>query len=457
MHTMSRLCSASFVLGLLRFCNGSPSPLENTLSGSVENLTPLLSIPTHEIDGVNGGLHVIRDHSSGLVLGDHLVRVREALSTESHEVTFVIQQKNIEKLRSVFHEVSDPAHPNYGNHLTQKEIIDLTSNPESYEEVLTYLKASGAEIMPASPSKVFITARAPLSLWERMFDTKFDVYSIRSDQKSFESHPVGQNKTTFIRALKYSVPLSLDAHVAAVKSIVETPMELLRSQSQTPVKLTNSVDKSHFSETSRLAAGYVTPQLFNDMYNIKNNTGHPRATQTAVQGFGQVFSPEDLAYFQEVMYLPNQPMTLSINAAAHTKPASYCRDYGMDVCAESNLDFQYMIAVAAAPTPTWHVYNDEVYLSSWLLKWIYGSSPPPLVMSFSYGYEETYITAEEKDLFDQAAMMMGAMGVTILIASGDDGACNPKGRYNPGQCAYRPTFPNTSPYVTSVGGTQVIQ
>ena len=419
----------------------------------MENQTPLLKIPTHEVDGVSGSLHVIRDHSSGLILGDHLIRVREALSTESHEVTFVIQQKNTEKLRSIFHEVSDPAHPSYGNHLTQKEIIDLTSNPESYEEVLSYLKASGAEIMPASQSKVFITARASLSLWERMFDTKFDVYSIRLDQKSFENHPVD---TTFTRALTYSVPLSLDAHVASVKGIVETPIELIRGHSQTPVKLANSVDHSRFSEASRLEYGYVTPQLFNNMYNIKNNTGHIRATQTAVQGFGQVYSPEDLANFQEIMYLPIQPMDVSINAAAYTKPASYCRDHGMDVCAESNLDFQYMIAVASTPTPTWHVYNDEVYLSAWLLKWVYSSSPPPLVMSFSYGYEEAYITAEEKNLFDQAAMMMGAMGVTILIASGDDGACNPKGRYNPGQCGYRPTFPNTSPYVTSVGGTQVI-
>ena len=452
MAMLSWLYCTSVILGLLRLCSGSPSPLADAMYGHEENLNLLHHVPSHEVDGVNGGLHVMRDDSSGLILEDHLIRVREALSTESHEVTFVIKQRNMDKLQSIFHEVSDPANANYGNHLTQEEIIDLTSNPESYEEVLTYLKASGAEIMPSSYSKVLITARGKLSLWERMFDTKFDVYSIRSD-KSYESHSDNNNKTTFTRALKYSVPLSLDSHVAFVKGTVDTPPELIRSHLPTPVSHSSSADHSHFTEATRLAGGFVTPQLLNDAYNIQDNTGHPSATQAIVAGFGQVYAPEDLTSFQSFMRLPIQAVDRSINGASYTKSAAWCQQNNLDICAETNLDIQYMMGMAA--TPTWHIYNDERDLSSWLVRLVYSPTPPPLVISFSYGYEEGYITRDEKRLFDQAAMMLGTMGVTIVIASGDDGGCNPKARGNPSQCAYRPSFPNTSPYVTSVGATQV--
>jgi subtilase family serine protease len=50
---------------------------------------------------------------------------------------------------------------------------------------------------------------------------------------------------------------------------------------------------------------------------------------------------------------------------------------------------------------------------------------------------------------------MGARGVSVLVASGDSGA---NGRTN-GGCSYpetRPDFPASSPYVTSVGGTELV-
>ena len=45
--------------------------------------------------------------------------------------------------------------------------------------------------------------------------------------------------------------------------------------------------------------------------------------------------------------------------------------------------------------------------------------------------------------------------VTILAASGDDGAPGNQARNNPNRCGYYPGFPASSQYVTAVGGTQV--
>ena len=50
-------------------------------------------------------------------------------------------------------------------------------------------------------------------------------------------------------------------------------------------------------------------------------------------------------------------------------------------------------------------------------------------------------------------MKLSAMGVTILAASGDDGAPGRQARSDPALCGYDPFFPSSLPYVLSVGAT----
>merc|ERR1719253_1066494 len=49
-------------------------------------------------------------------------------------------------------------------------------------------------------------------------------------------------------------------------------------------------------------------------------------------------------------------------------------------------------------------------------------------------------------------MKLGAMGVSVFVSSGDDGVAN-FGCTSASQCAYNPSYPATSPYVTAVGAT----
>lgn len=45
--------------------------------------------------------------------------------------------------------------------------------------------------------------------------------------------------------------------------------------------------------------------------------------------------------------------------------------------------------------------------------------------------------------------------VTVMVATGDDGASSFLTRNNPKFCGYHPDFPSASPYVTAVGATMV--
>jgi len=49
---------------------------------------------------------------------------------------------------------------------------------------------------------------------------------------------------------------------------------------------------------------------------------------------------------------------------------------------------------------------------------------------------------------------LGLRGITVIVASGDDGVANFDARGNASACGFSPSFPATSPYVTAVGATQ---
>mmetsp|Transcript_11509 Transcript_11509/g.11152 ORF Transcript_11509/g.11152 Transcript_11509/m.11152 type:complete len:685 (-) Transcript_11509:48-2102(-) len=107
-------------------------------------------------------------------------------------------------------------------------------------------------------------------------------------------------------------------------------------------------------------------------------------------------------------------------------------------------------------SPTTYWYTDLSW-ANWLVT-VANTVDPPLVFSISYGQEEQTLTTSELDAFNTEAIKLGVMGVTIVAASGDDGANSRSVRVNRGgTCGYVASFPASSPYVTAVGATQGIE
>lgn len=103
--------------------------------------------------------------------------------------------------------------------------------------------------------------------------------------------------------------------------------------------------------------------------------------------------------------------------------------------------------------PTWFVststlanHGQEDFLS-WLVL-LLNTTDNPLVHSISYGDYEDTIPHEFVNRCDEDFMKLGIAGTTILFASGDDGV-NCRGVSE----KFRPNWPASSPYITSVGGT----
>merc|ERR1712176_1454911 len=75
-------------------------------------------------------------------------------------------------------------------------------------------------------------------------------------------------------------------------------------------------------------------------------------------------------------------------------------------------------------------------------------------MGISYGSIEPEVASSVATTFNTEAMKLGAQGVTIFVSSGDDGVANFQARGDAATCAYTPSFPAISTYVTAVGATQ---
>ena len=342
--------------------------------------------------------HVFREFAAGLSSRTDLVKKERVAHDHIHEVMFAIQQKNVARLTRLLHQISDPDSKNYGNHRTRIEIEEVTSNPESRNFLLQFLHDAGATTTSESIFGEYISAQAPVSLWEKMFNTQF-----------YKFHHISENSddvVELVRAEMYSVPTALHEHVASVFQTVQMSQKKWGRPVVLLSKNSTSVIQNH------VELGVLTPEKLNVYYGIKNNIGSSSSSQAAIQSLNQFVSPKDLTLFQEAFKLPRQNVTKFVGGG---KDDFICTIIP-ETCAEGNLDMQYLMSISQG-TPTMNLYTDLNNFSGWLLA-VANLVNPPLVVSISYGASEASITASEFDAFNLQAIKLGLMGVTILVSSG---------------------------------------
>jgi subtilase family serine protease len=231
------------------------------------------------------------------------------------------------------------------------------------------------------------------------------------------------------------------------------------------------------------------------------NENRKQVTQAIYSTIGQTVSPKDLATFQRLFKLPQPYHNISLFLHGHVDDYA-CWD-SIESCTEANLDFQYLIStttpieeveeavedlkgsvqpgedpaedhIAAASRKkdveivTISYYDDSASWTNWLLDIASMSDSdadstsdassmtfPPKVISISYGSIEYYLLPSTKRLFNIEVMKLGLQGVSVIAASGDDGVAGFGLLSQRTICGYYPTFPASSPYVTTVGGTMV--
>lgn len=352
--------------------------------------------------------------------------------TISHDVVFVVAPKNMDQLERVLYDVSSTHSPNYGKHWSRKEVEDLTHNKEGHELIMKYLRDNHVTVTKVSSYGNYIHARAELSKWETLFATEFHQYQLAHLDRPLH------------RCLSVSLPTELIPHVQGIFNTVQFPHPWKRNRREVDAATLNLWESEAFQSTSY--AGYVYPGLINQYYNVTNNTASFRVSQAVYESLNQQMSPSDLTYFQNFFHLPVQPITRDVGGNANDAKCDG------NTCGEANLDIQYLMGIAQhANTTFW--YTDD-----WMFGWIVSvgdSDFPSDVYSISYGGQETGLESSYTSSFNNEAIKLGTMGVSLLVASGDTGAPGSYGNQGTKYCGYNPQFPASSPYVTAVGATMV--
>ncbi|KAF9534131.1 subtilisin-like protein [Crepidotus variabilis] len=400
-----------------------------------------------------------------------------------HTITLRIglPQPNFHVLESHLYEISDPDHERYGNHLTKEEVEDLVRpHPDSLDAVNEWLYSAGfaAEEINRSPAHDWVLLTIPVSKAEDILDTTYHVWTHTASGDSL------------IRSTRYSLPRHLHDHVELVQPTTmfgRTKRE--RSHIFAPFKAEDEdededEDAAIFStqtDTS-LASGSIDPSCnttitVSCLLQLYNATGY-EALNKSNNSIGITGYLEEYANLQDLQsfYSEQRPDALnssfnfvSIKDGLNSQNLSEAgEEAGLDVQFAFGISFPvpgtFWSTAGRPPFQTEEGYDEnsnEPY-QDWLDS-LLGSKEIPLVISTSYGDDEQTVPKSYALRVCAGFAQLGARGVSLLFSSGDagvgDGESDPAKQTcftNDGtnQTRFRPAFPASCPYVTTVGGTE---
>jgi tripeptidyl-peptidase-1 len=193
----------------------------------------------------------------------------------------------------------------------------------------------------------------------------------------------------------------------------------------------------------------VGPSTLFTTYNIPSQAVANAGATSGLFEAGQYFVPLDIQEFQANFSIIANPVA---NVVGNNDPTQ-CSN--INNCAEAELDIQYLLAMAQSSQLTFWSINpqSQTPFLDWIMM-VSAMSSPPSVHSISYGEVESQGDAGVMKRFNAEVMKLGAQGVSVMVASGDDGVANFPARTDPTQCGFQPSYPANDPYVTSVGATQ---
>ena len=205
-----------------------------------------------------------------------MIKRRRSDPFENHTLVFSIQQRNIDTLEQIVNDRSDPHSPNYQQWLSVEEIQTMTVNMEGFDHVMQWLRSNRINNVTHTPSYHFITASAPISLWESLFDIQFyEWHHHNSDSEK----PV-----TVHRSEELKLPNSMLGHVFTVFNTCQA-MPVIKHHRQIRSAEGKPLSKTHMvlgdvpgNLRSRISRRLTAPTSVNivyldNYYSIANNIG----------------------------------------------------------------------------------------------------------------------------------------------------------------------------------------
>eukprot|EP00316_Scyphosphaera_apsteinii_P000627 CAMPEP_0119330464 /NCGR_PEP_ID=MMETSP1333-20130426/78333_1 /TAXON_ID=418940 /ORGANISM="Scyphosphaera apsteinii, Strain RCC1455" /LENGTH=556 /DNA_ID=CAMNT_0007339859 /DNA_START=35 /DNA_END=1705 /DNA_ORIENTATION=- len=363
-------------------------------------------------------------------------------STQQMHLMVIMKKRSAQraKLEETFWAVSDPDHPDYGKHLNSSQITEIIgADSAAILHVVQWLRKQGAISTDVAAQRDAIEVSMLCQDAERAFATTVSTFV----------HARANELTLHRAAAPYSLPHEIAQYVSMVGDLISLPeLRLPLIANMTP-STNNKEGVSNFPASCNDKCGdtFVTPAVLTKAYKLGAAPASAKGSIAVAEFQGVQYDRFDIASFSSACGVDLK--VKNVGGASGLECAIPL--LGTELCGEALLDIEYAGSLSGA-IPLTDIFNSQYSLLKWATQ-ISNMASPPLIHSVSYGNDEAQQTSEEYMLEANIAFMkLGAMGISVLFASGDQGVL---GREGIG-AKYHPDFPASSPYITAVGGTDFV-
>jgi kumamolisin len=340
--------------------------------------------------------------------------VGDAPADEPIEVTVLVRRKQ---------GTEDLPSPGFVTERLSREEFDARygADPADIQHVRDFADAYGLEVVEASTARRSVVLSGTVEQMSAAFGV---------DLREYE-HPAGAYRG---RTGPIYVPPELADVVVAVVGLDDRPQATPHFQvdAGTETRLGARPPGSHTGR--ELAALYEFP------------AGDGTGQSIAILEFGGGYRDDDLTrYFSEIGVPAPSVEAVSVDGARNDPSTPDSAD------GEVMLDIEVTGAVAPAARQTiYFAPNTSRGFIDAVTTAVHDSSRRPSVISISWGAAESFWTAQTREALDSEFQAAGLLGITICVASGDDGSSD-----RGGDGLAHVDYPASSPWVLGCGGTRI--
>jgi kumamolisin len=233
------------------------------------------------------------------------------------------------------------------------------------------------------------------------------------------------------------LPAELDGIVEAVLGLDNRP------QAEPHFRIRPAAGNVHRPGTAT-PASFSPPQIAS-LYGFPPGTGEGQCVGLIELGGG--FRPADLtAYFKALNLASPRVAAVSVDHGANSPTGDANGPDG-----EVMLDVEVVGAIApAASIVVYFAPNTDAGFLDAITTAIHDTTHHPSILSISWGGAESTWTAQAMTAMDEAFQAAATLGITICVASGDNGSGD-----GVGDGADHVDFPASSPFALACGGTSL--
>ncbi len=322
-----------------------------------------------------------------------------------------------------------------GRHLSQEEFSqNYAADPASFAQVRAFAHNHGLAVdeNASSLARRTVVLRGPASKMEEAFGVQLDDY--QQDGKTFHSY-TGTLSMPAEHAAPVEAIMGLDCHPIA------RPHFRIYDHKK---KKKPTHPKPGPSPTPAQASSFNPPQVA-QLYGFPSGVNGAGQTIGIIE-LGGGYNASDLsAYFSGLGIAEPKVTAVSVDGGTNSP--------GNPNGADGEVALDIEVAGSIAPGANIAVYfttnTSQGFLDALTTALHDTNNGPPSVISISWGSEESNYTAQSLTAFDEACQSAAALGITITVASGDNGSTD-------GGTGNNVDFPASSPHVLGCGGTELI-